>query len=88
MDVSAEKQPIPRLEMRDIEQVSSKYTSPQELKGFSIILSPCDQVAEMHDRMFYERSYVEDDEEEAGPVPKRCRNDMAQKSFRASFVTE
>ena len=43
----------------------------------------------MDDRMFYERSYVvDDDEEEAGPVPKRCRNEKAQKSFRASFVTE
>lgn len=64
--------------MRDIEQPSSKYTSPQELKGFSIVLSPCDQVAEMSDRMFYERSYViDDDEEEVGPVPKRCRNDTA-----------
>ena len=64
--------------MRDIEQASLKYTSPQKLKGgFSIVLSPCDQVAEMNDKMFYERSYVEDDEEEEGTVPKRYRNNKA-----------
>ena len=41
------------------------------------------------DRMFYERSVlVDDDEEEAGPVPKRCRNDKALESYRASFITE